>query len=131
MKRKIQNEKETATVLGYSSRPTLLVKDKSGQRRPLSLGVADSLTRYGKSLKEGDLVSAYKKAGTSFAGQMQQNFVVMHDLNRTGVGAWGGKGAGAGGKQMRSEKKRGRNEKKKPKDQSGEKENVTKAARKE
>jgi hypothetical protein len=31
---------------------------------------------------------------------------------------------------MRSEKKRGRNEKKKPKDQSGEKENVTKAARK-
>ena len=130
MAKKIQNEKETATVLGYSSRPTLQVKDKSGQRRPLSLGFADSLSRYGKSLKEGDLVSAYKKAGTSFAGLMQQNFVVMHDLNRTGVGAWGGKGTGAGGKQMRSEKKRGRNEKKKPKDQSGEKENVTKAARK-
>ena len=94
MAKLIQNEKETATVLGYSSRPTLQVKDKSGQRRPLSLGFADSLTRYGKMLKEGDLVSAYKKAGTSFGGQLQQNFVVMHDLNRTGVGAWGEKGQG-------------------------------------
>ena len=105
MAKKIQNEKETATVLGYSSRPTLQVKDKSGQRRPLSLGFADSLMRYGKMLKEGDLVSAYKKAGTSFAGLLQQNFVVMHDLNRTGVGAWGGKGPGAGGNPKRSEKK--------------------------
>ena len=130
MAKLIQNEKETATVLGYSSRPTLQVKDKSGQRRPLSLGFADSLTRYGKMLKEGDLVSAYKKAGTSFGGQLQQNFVVMHDLNRTGVGAWGGKGAGAGagGKHMRSEKKRGRNERQNPKKP---KENGNKAARKQ
>ena len=130
MAKLIQNEKETATVLGYSSRPTLQVRDKSGQRRPLSLGFADSLTRYGKMLKEGDLVSAYKKAGTSFGGLLQQNFVVMHDLNRTGVGAWGGKGAGAGGKQLRSEKKRGRNERQNPKKPSGRKENEPKAARK-
>ena len=81
-------------------------------------------------LKEGDLVSAYKKAGTSFGGLLQQNFVVMHDLNRTGVGAWGGKGAGAGGKQLRSEKKRGRNERQNPKKPSGRKENEPKAARK-
>jgi hypothetical protein len=131
MAKKIQNEKETATVLGYSSRPTLQVKDKSGQRRPLSLGFADSLMRYGKMLKEGDLVSAYKKAGTSFAGLLQQNFVVMHDLNRTGVGAWGGKGPGAGGNPKRSGKKRPRNQKEnrqKPKNQNGE---PAKAARKE
>ena len=72
MAKKIQNEKETATVLGYSTRPTLQVKDKSGQRRLLLLSFADALMGYGKTLREGDLVSAYKKAGTAFAGQLQQ-----------------------------------------------------------
>ena len=42
MAKKIQNEKETATVLGYSSRPTFQVKDKSSHRRPLSLGFMDA-----------------------------------------------------------------------------------------
>ena len=89
MAKKIQNDKETATVLGYSSRPTLQIKDKTGKRRPLSLGFADALGRYGKGLREDDLVSAYRKAGTAFGGQLQQNFVVLHDRRKNGTGPWG------------------------------------------
>ena len=84
MAKKIQNDKETATVLGYSSRPTLQIKDKTGKRRPLSLGFADALGRYGKGLREDDLASAYRKAGTAFGGQLQQNFVVLHDRRKNG-----------------------------------------------
>ena len=89
MAKKIQNDKETATVLGYSSRPTLQIKDKTGKRRPLSLGFADALGRYGKGLREDDLVSAYRKAGTAFGGQLQPNFVVLHDRRKNGTGPWG------------------------------------------
>ena len=96
MAKKIQNDKETATVLGYSSRPTLQVKDKSGKRRPLSLGFADALGRYGKGLREDDLVSAYRKAGAAFGGQLQQNFVVLHDRKKNGMGPWGAWGGKTG-----------------------------------
>jgi hypothetical protein len=108
MAKKIQNEKETATVLGYSSRPTLQVKDKTGKRRPLSLGFADALGRYGKGLREDDLVSAYRKAGTAFGGQLQQNFVVLHDRKNNGKGPWGA----WGGKKAQGNQATGPNPKK-------------------
>ena len=86
------NENEIATVQSYLSKPTLILKDKDGKRRPLKLGYADAITRFGKTLREGDLASAYRKAGTSFQNVMQQNFVVLHDLNKARAGPWGGKG---------------------------------------
>ena len=35
--------------------------------------------KFGRLISRGDLQQAYGRAGTSFAGQMQQNFVVLHD----------------------------------------------------
>ena len=104
--KKIQSNKRTATVLGYSSRPTLQVKNKGGQRRPLSLGFANALMRYGKMQKEIYLVSVYKKAETAFTGQLQPSFVVMHNLNKTGPGVWGVMGweMGEKGKRERDAK---------------------------
>ena len=89
--KKSSNEKEIASVLSYSSRPTLLIKDREGKRRPMNFGFSDAVKRYGRILREGDLSSAYRKAGTSFEGQLQQNFVVLHDLNQAKPGPWGGK----------------------------------------
>ena len=60
----------------------------------MKLGFADAIKRYGRILREGDLANAYRKAGTSFDGQLQQNFVVLHDLNQAKAGPWGGKGGG-------------------------------------
>ena len=91
------NEKESATVQSYVSKPTLIIKDKEGKRKPLKLGFADAITRFGKTLREGDLASAYRKAGTSFQNVLQQNFVVLHDLNKSKAGPWGGKGGAADG----------------------------------
>ena len=58
----------------------------------MKLGFADAIKRYGRILREGDLANAYRKVGTSFDGQLQQNFVVLHDLNQAKAGPWGGKG---------------------------------------
>jgi hypothetical protein len=43
------------------------------------LSFSDALVRYGSGLRENDLGEAYKKAGIAFKGQMEQNFVVLHD----------------------------------------------------
>ena len=104
--KKSSNEKEIASVLSYSSRPTLLIKDREGKRRPMNFGFSDAVKRYGRILREGDLASAYRKAGSSFEGQLQQNFVVLHDLNQAKPGPWGGKGGATTFPQ--SERKRAR-----------------------
>ena len=106
MAKKCCNEKEIASVQSYISKPTLLIKDREGKRRPMKLGFADAIKRYGRILREGDLANAYRKAGTSFDGQLQQNFVVLHDLSQAKAGPWGGKGGGTTFPQ--SEKKRAR-----------------------
>ena len=102
------NDKEIASVQSYSSRPTLLIKDREGRRKPMNFGFADAVKRYGRILREGDLASAYRKAGTSFEGQLQQNFVVLHDLNQARPGPWGGKGGAVTTTFPQSERKRAR-----------------------
>ena len=105
--KKPNNSNEIRTVLSYSSRPLLQIKDREGKKRPMSLGFVDALSRFGKGLREEDLAGAYRKAGTAFVGQMQQTFVVLHDRNARKLGPYGGKGSGgnsqplAGKKRMR------------------------------
>ena len=45
----------------------------------VGLTFVDALKRFGKDLRAEDLEQAYTRAGTSFAGQMQQTFVVLHE----------------------------------------------------
>ena len=81
------NGSEDFFVVGYASRPVLQIrrKDGSGQH---ALTFVDAITRFGGKLTRGDLQVAYGRAGTSFSGQLQQNFVVLHDkggVKKTGV----------------------------------------------
>ena len=117
--KKCCTEKEIASVQSYISKPALLIKDKEGKRRPMTLGFADAIKRYGRILREGDLASAYRKAGTSFEGQLQQNFVVLHDLNQAKAGPWGGKGGGSTFPQSERKRAREQVEKKGTKDPKG------------
>jgi hypothetical protein len=39
----------------------------------------DAVTRCGREMVEGDLMEAYRRAGRTFQGQLQQNFVVLGD----------------------------------------------------
>jgi hypothetical protein len=76
MAKKFGSEKEELYVIGYASRPVLHIKSGGNSRW---LGFLDALVRYGSGLEEPDLGDAYKKAGIAFRGQLQQNFVVLHD----------------------------------------------------
>ena len=57
----------------------------------------DAVAKFGESLSRGELQVAYGRAGNSFAGQLQQNFVVLHDKGEgkvhVGTGARPGVGA--------------------------------------
>ncbi len=79
MSKKYTNDKEDLFVMGYASRPILHVKPKGDEQREMWFSFSDSLVRYGAGLEDCDLGEAYKKAGVAFRGQLQQNFVVLHD----------------------------------------------------
>ena len=74
-------------VAAYSSRPVLHVKESGNQslEKSYALTFADAVARYGKDLKEENLVDAYKKAGLAFKGQLEQYFVVLKDDEVAGM----------------------------------------------
>ena len=79
MAKRYSTDKENLFVMGYASRPVLHVKPKGEDQRPMWLSFSDALVRYGAGLVDGDLGEAYSKAGVTFRGQLEQNFVVLHD----------------------------------------------------
>ncbi len=70
-------EDETAYVNAYTSRPILTLKKKDGSLRPLVLTFADAVARFGKELSRENLAEAYRRAGVTFGGQLEQTFVVL------------------------------------------------------
>ena len=73
------SDKEVMYVSAFSSRPLLHVKPKEAGSRQMAFTFADAVSRYGKRLRQSDLGEAYRRAGRSFNGQLQQNFVVLYD----------------------------------------------------
>ena len=72
-------DKETILVSAFVSRPVLHVKSKEGGFRVGTYNFSDALTKYGANLTQKELNAAYKRAGSAFKGQMQQNFVVLSE----------------------------------------------------
>ena len=79
MSKKFSTERDSMFVMGYASRPVLHVRSGEGGQRNLWLSFSDALLRYGSGIGEEDLGDAYRKAGVAFRGQLEQNFVVLHD----------------------------------------------------
>ena len=79
MAKKFTSDREDIHVIGYSSRPVLHVKPKIDDQKQRWLSFSDALVRYGAGLEESDLGDAYRKSGLAFKGQLEQNFVVLHD----------------------------------------------------
>ena len=97
--KKNQNPNEEWFVMGFTSRPLLQIRKKSGYGQ-LALTFVDALLKFGKGLKVADLGTAYGRAGTTFEGQMEQNFVVLKDkMGKGNKGPSRGRGrpAGVGG----------------------------------
>jgi hypothetical protein len=84
--RKISNSQDLAYVAGFTSRPMMHIR-KAGapapNSRPLrSYSYIDTITRFGHRVTVEDLETAYGRAGTSFNGQLQQNFVVLNERDQ-------------------------------------------------
>ncbi len=77
--RKYTNETTEFFVSSYSSRPIMHTRPKDKSQRSNAYTFSDSISRYGADLISAELGDAYRRAGMSFKGQLQQNFVVLHD----------------------------------------------------
>jgi hypothetical protein len=86
---------EDMLVMGFTSRPVLQVRRKDGGDQRV-LTFVDAIERYGRRVNEGDLCLAYERAGLTFRGQMEQNFVVLTEkgvkegVRQSGVGGASG-----------------------------------------
>jgi hypothetical protein len=104
-----------AYVVSFIPRPVLHVRRKSVSTNQRSYTFVDAVGMYGHLLALSDLTSAYKKAGKSFDGQLQQNFIVLNEEDQQkcwgslpaappsgyrgrGRGHWRGSGNPSGGR---------------------------------
>ena len=101
--KKCSNDLEDFFVVGFTSRPVLQIRRKDGHGQ-FALTFVDAIHKYGAGITRGELQVAYGRARESFKGQLQQNFVVLHDP----VGVQGE--AVVAGSNMGGGKKRGRDE---------------------
>ena len=102
--KKCSNDREDFFVVGFTSRPVLSVRRKDTLSQ-YALTFADAVAKFGGNLSRGELQVAYGRAGESFAGQLQQNFVVLHDKGEANgkmrAAHKGGSGPAMGGGRKR------------------------------
>jgi hypothetical protein len=92
--KKISVGNESAYVAAFSSRPILHVKSLNPDDANIrAFTFIDSIIKYGSILVRGDLEDAYRRAGASFRGQLEQHFVVLNEDG--GHGGTGPRGTGA------------------------------------
>jgi hypothetical protein len=98
--KKVTNDEVQAYVVGFISRPIIHLRKKTDRRdtKPhKSYTFVDAIESYGQLIYASDLEKAYVRAGVAFKGQMQQNFVVLHEQKITGRASdEGGRGANSG-----------------------------------
>ncbi len=108
--KKLTTESEVAFVQGFISRPAMKYEARdpaislaSGTGR--SYNFVDFVSRFGDLVSSVDLAPAYRRAGTTFNGALEQYFVVLNDVrtpslsggNQVPIGTAGGRG-GQGGR---------------------------------
>jgi len=107
--KKVTNDKDIAYVSGFISRPMMHIKGAGSPTagRPLkSFTYIDAISRFHNILTKDDLLTAYKRAGRAFSGQLEQNFVVLNETDQVQVlgydpaGPWS-KGRGGGNQRGR------------------------------
>ena len=79
------NDKETFSVSAFVSRPVLHIRSKESGKSMGTFNFSDALARYGSNLTAAELGEAYRRAGSAFKGQLQQNFVVLNEQGAGGT----------------------------------------------
>jgi hypothetical protein len=87
--RKVSNKDDLAYVAGFTSRPMMHIRKAgapSPSLRPLkSFSYIDTVMRFGHLVDVEDLETSYGRAGRSFNGQLQQNFVVLNERDQASL----------------------------------------------
>jgi hypothetical protein len=81
--KRISNTQDLAYVASFISRPVIHIKPRNSRNeRPMkSYTFIDAVKQFGSQLKLEDLLDSYAKAGRAFAGQLEQNFVVLKEAD--------------------------------------------------
>ena len=90
--KRLTSTTENAYVQGFISRPVLQYHVKEGCRSKAdgvgrSYNYVDAVSKFGSKLSQKDLISAYARAGTVFAGSMSQYFVILSDAHLSIAGS--------------------------------------------
>ena len=97
--RRLTNKNDLAYVAGFTSRPMMHIRKAgppSPTNRPLkSFSYIDSVSKFGHLVSVEDLETAYGRAGKSFNGQLQQNFVILNERDQAQLQSVGGSGSGS------------------------------------
>jgi hypothetical protein len=81
--RKISDQEVVANAVLIVSKPVLQVRPKevsgNGNIETRTYTFTDAISKYGHLLKQFELGEAYRRAGTSIKGQLEQQFVVLRE----------------------------------------------------
>jgi hypothetical protein len=77
------------SVSAFVSRPVIHVWSKDGGSRLGVFNFLDALVRFSSNLTVTELEEAYRRAGSAFSSQLQQNFVVLREQSSGGPRGWG------------------------------------------
>jgi hypothetical protein len=89
--KKLTTETESAFVQSFISRPILRYLNTNPSGPSLAAGTGrsysfvDCVSRYGDLVQSHDLISAYKRAGSTFQGALEQYFVVLREVDEQPV----------------------------------------------
>ncbi len=92
--RKITDKDLTAHTVPFVSRPVIHVRSTdSANHGNKTYTFVDAITKFGHLVKQVELGEAYRRAGNSFKGQMEQQFIILREQQ----------GASGGGPRPRAE----------------------------
>jgi hypothetical protein len=78
--RKISDQNVVAYALPFVARPTLQIRSTDATSTEVkTFTFTDAIAKYGHLLKQFDLGEAYRRAGSFFRGQLEQQFVVLKE----------------------------------------------------
>ena len=79
--KRVSNAQDLAYVASFISRPVLHMRTRTDKNAKPSKTYTfiDAIKQFGSRLKNEDLLESYAKAGKAFAGQLEQNFVVLKE----------------------------------------------------
>jgi hypothetical protein len=77
--KKVSDTSVSAHAVPFVSKPVMHVRHVDGGQGTRTYTYTDAVAKFGHLLKQVELGEAFRRAGNSFKGQLQQHFVVLKD----------------------------------------------------